>query len=142
MVAHGRLITFNSDHQEGFLTSTDRISVIRPDGSGRRHLTRGTHDTFPVFSPSGRRVLFVRGDVLGGNWRTVDVAGRHERFVRPRALRVCPPHWTPDGNALAAVTYTAMKATSSPSARPRAASRPILRPPAVFCVPFSWQPQS
>jgi TolB protein len=45
--------------QLAFGSVQDGIVVMRPDGSGIRHVTRGP-DIFPSWSPDGRRIAFIR----------------------------------------------------------------------------------
>jgi Tol biopolymer transport system component len=92
----------------------DEISVVKPDGTGARRLTRSRHDSWPSFSPDGKKVVFVRTivgrsetDTRAYQWRVVDVTGRHDVRVLSRReigrVSYSPPEWTPDGKRLAAV---------------------------------------
>lgn len=102
---------------------------INPDGSGLRRLTRpprGTEDTFPDWSPDGRRVVFTRQPPSGAYsiW-VVNADGTHSRRLSPP----CPPGgeipacaaddgwaaWSPDGKHLAFQRFTGPLRPPSPT---------------------------
>jgi Tol biopolymer transport system component len=81
----------------------DEISVINADGSGLRRLTRNwNYDGAPVWSPDGRKILFVRfrdSDVYvmnadGSGQRNLTRSTTHP-FARDEA-----PAWSPDGRKI------------------------------------------
>jgi Tol biopolymer transport system component len=76
---------------EGF---SGRISVIRPDGSGRRRLVIGDYTGHGMdWSPDGRRLVFTSGERLV----TVGADGRHLRRLGRDAYQ---PAFSPDGRRI------------------------------------------
>lgn len=78
-----------------------QVAVVRPGGSGLRHVTaRGGRA--PAWSPDGRRIAFARG--RAGVIRIVRPDGRGLRRVHgPRG--VVALRWSPDGRQLVAQTF-------------------------------------
>jgi Tol biopolymer transport system component len=119
----GRHIVFTSVRSFGSYQSEDRaqISIMRSNGTRVRALTGGLHDDNPAFSPDGRRVAFVRNSAAlqGEEWRIIDVDGHNDTLVRSldgtSHVRYCPPRWTPDGRALAAIRTTDGPTDNDPS---------------------------
>jgi Tol biopolymer transport system component len=80
------------------------IFVVNPDGSGARNLTAaGAFERSPVWSPDGRRMLFLSDDDLyvmnaDGSGRTLVTAGQPEVFSY---------RWSPDGRRIA-FTYSGL----------------------------------
>ncbi len=74
------------------------IWTMRPDGTGKRNLTRspGVPDWSPAFSPDGRTIAYMSAhelwvmDADGGNQRQLTEAGELSEY----------PSWSPDGRAL------------------------------------------
>jgi Tol biopolymer transport system component len=88
-----------------------RLSLIRPDGTGIRHLTEGSanKDVFSVFrfSPDGREIAYVEVRLVNGVRTSrlflIDVDGKNRRELPvgfERGLTVSPS-WSPDGSWLA-----------------------------------------
>jgi TolB protein len=81
----------------------DEIYVINADGSGLRRLTRNwNYDAAPVWSPDGRKFLFVRfraGDVYVMN---ADGSGQRNltRSVTYPFASDAAPAWSPDGRKI------------------------------------------
>jgi dipeptidyl aminopeptidase/acylaminoacyl peptidase len=70
------------------LTGTFRIFLRRRDGSIRQLTQGAAEDASPVFTPDGRRILFVRGPARGQpidpRVFQVDLDGKHERALPGR----------------------------------------------------------
>jgi TolB protein len=75
------------------------IFVVNLEGSGLRQLTKGNQDHFPVWSPNGRHIAFLR--VVGKAWRLFLInpsgAGLHRLPEAPPAGR---PTWTADSKSI------------------------------------------
>ncbi len=75
------------------------IFVVNLDGSGQRKLTSGARDIFPVWSPKGTHIAFLRH--YKNEWRlyVMTPSGRALRRLRlaPPAGR---PSWTADGKSI------------------------------------------
>lgn len=101
----GRLIAYV--HVEGSRfdsrSSTAEIWVMRADGSRKRRVTRNAvYDGEPVWSPDGRRILFVRGRLGADLWTMGADGGAERRLTRtPEAER--EPSWSPRGGLIAFV---------------------------------------
>jgi TolB protein len=72
------------------------IGIMRPDGSGERILTSGSHNEAPAFAPNGRVLMFVRdpGGNSGPSLFTVDISGRNEQRVLTPGY-ASDPAWSP-----------------------------------------------
>jgi len=96
-------IAFASFPRGGGQLSNGEIFVVNADGSGRRRLTSNpVDDDFPVWSPDGRKVAFVRG-FLNRPDPSFDVYvmnadGSGERRLTRNAAW---PAWSPDGRKIA-----------------------------------------
>jgi len=75
------------------------IYTINLDGSGQRRLSTGAHDLFPVWSPNGKSIAFVR--IYKGDFRLylmkANGSGKHRVKAAPPSGR---PSWTADSNSL------------------------------------------
>ena len=73
-----------------------RIAVMRPDGSGLRHLTDSWQDEAPTWAPNGRIIQFFRTARNSGKatlWQ-VDLTGRNLRRL-PTPVNASDPAWGP-----------------------------------------------
>jgi Tol biopolymer transport system component len=72
---------------------------MSPNGSGVKRLTSNGRDSYPVCSPDGTRIAFIR--IVGAQWRlfVMSADGKHQRRLglAPPAGR---PNWTLDGKAI------------------------------------------
>ncbi len=88
----------------------DRLTLIRPDGTGARELTGSGLKLSPRFSPHGRRLSYGSARTLGDEERSLWVA---ETGVEDRRRIFQADHvglggttcWSPDGKWIAAVLY-------------------------------------
>jgi TolB protein len=78
------------------------IYTIRPNGSRRQRLTSlGGINTYPNFSPDGRRIVFrkVLGERNSEIW-IINADGRHARNLTNHPAFDGWPHWSPDGRRI------------------------------------------
>ncbi len=84
-------------------TPVRNVWVMRPDGSGRRALTRQNGRAFtPAWSPDSRRIAFTTnadGDLY--ELFTIGVDGKGLRRVSPTTGDNFEPSWSPDGAKIA-----------------------------------------
>lgn len=75
------------------------IFVMNVDGSGLRRLTSGATDVFPVWSPDGARIAFLRQYKTEWRLYMMKASGRAQHRLRlaPPAGR---PSWTADGKSI------------------------------------------
>jgi len=78
----GKQVVFNDKQNFSGLSSIYKMNL---DGTGVTHLTRpGQHiDGLPVFSPDGRKLLFVSDRESPGSLDTwvMDADGRHQKLL-------------------------------------------------------------
>jgi RNA polymerase sigma factor (sigma-70 family) len=82
-----------------------RMSVVRPDGSGRLPLSDGGNPFYGRLSPDSRRVLYTDNGVgvPGGIWVVgIDGGDRHRVFASG-ATETATGCWSPDGKRIAIV---------------------------------------
>ena len=75
------------------------IFRINPDGSGLKRLTSGTRDIYPVWSPDGTRIAFLRP--YRADWRlyVMSASGANERRL-PQAPPAGRPSWSANGKSI------------------------------------------
>lgn len=98
------------------------VFAVRPDGSGLRRITSGGGSE-PDWSPSGRRLAFVRGVGTGEDVFTVTAAGGELRRVTSSGWATSPA-WSPDGRLIAYEDGGAIHVVGSGGGRPRAIVHP------------------
>lgn len=90
-----------------FVRLSAGIFVMNVDGSGLRRLTKAARDHFPVWSPDGRHIAFLR--VYKNDWRVyvMDPSGSGLRRLRlaPPAGR---PSWTVDSKSILTPSFSAL----------------------------------
>ena len=77
----------------------NQIYVVRPDGSGRRLLTRRGFD--PQWSPDGRRIVFVSSRDGNHEIYVMNADGSDQRNVTGDPGHDVFPVWSPDGRRIA-----------------------------------------
>jgi TolB protein len=99
--ANGKKIVFSAE-RERFGDSD--IYTMNADGSNKRLITdEGSidgpkkHDSFPAFSPDGRKIIF------GRNWSiyTINPDGSDLSRLTPGRYEYMSPDWSPDGTKIA-----------------------------------------
>jgi Tol biopolymer transport system component len=75
------------------------IFAVNVDGTGLRRLTSNGRDSYPVWSPDGKRIAFIR--IVGPEWRlfTMSRTGQGQRRL-PQAPPAGRPSWSPDGKSI------------------------------------------
>src|SRR4051794_18084265 len=75
------------------------IYAVNVDGTGLRRLTSNGRDSYPVWSPDGKRIAFIR--LRGNAWRlfTMSPTGQGQRQL-PQAPQAGRPSWSPDGKSI------------------------------------------
>jgi TolB protein len=79
------------------------LVVQRADGTESRQLTRGEHDTNPVWSPEGGSVAFVRGTGRASELYTIGFDGSSLRRLTQNRRIDGGAVWSPDGRKIAYV---------------------------------------
>lgn len=100
----GELIAFHEYRDE----LGGRVIVARPDGTGRRVLTRAGVGAF-AWSPAGRRIAFIRRPAPSGSslLYVVNRDGTGRRRLASSFPFEPPLTWSPDGRYLAVATQSA-----------------------------------
>src|SRR4051812_45632588 len=97
------LIAFADSSLNPQTGESDGIGVARPDGTGRRLLTRTVPRAGqPAWSPDGRRIALVLGSSVA--LVNADGSGLH-RLTRPTMALDRAPVWSPDGRLAFLRTY-------------------------------------
>ena len=92
----GEWIAFSS----GIPYDTSGLYVVRPDGTGLRHLTGGHRIGWKAWSPDGTRIAYEYWDPY--DIVTVNVAtGQGTNLTGPLHLTASHPTWSADGNQIA-----------------------------------------
>jgi Tol biopolymer transport system component len=90
------------------------------DGTGLRRLTANDSDRFPVYSPSGRQITFIRATKGSGYhvW-LMNANGRHQHRLRlaPALSSAIRTAWMPDGRSLVIATGGAFFRISATSGK-------------------------
>jgi Tol biopolymer transport system component len=82
------------------------VYKINVDGSGEQRLTDSPGlDSFPAWSPDGKRIAFA-SERDGGNWElyVMDAGGEEQRRLTDTPEDESSPAWSPDGEKIAYVT--------------------------------------
>jgi Tol biopolymer transport system component len=75
------------------------IFTVNVDGTALGRLTSNSRDSYPVFSPDGQRIAFLR--LVGKQWRVFSMSASGQAQLRvPQAPPAGRPSWTPDGKAI------------------------------------------
>ncbi len=91
------------------------ISVMRPDGSGKRRLAHvpgapGGGGLHAAWSPEGTRIAFLRlTRRIGSEMLVVDVDGRRLRRLADDSDSSSYPAWSPDGRRIAYASGTSIR---------------------------------
>lgn len=87
-------------------TTSEKVFLVRPDGTGRHSPTRGvpgTHQTNPDWSPDGQRLTFTVTQNGTDDLWVVNVDGTAaQRLIDCQApcLYIDDPSWSPDGRSI------------------------------------------
>ena len=77
------------------------VSVMDADGTNRRRLGSGSADRRPVWSPDGRRLALVSGQLASATLVVVDASTGERRELVGGAALNWSPSWSPDGTRIA-----------------------------------------
>ena len=83
-----------------------QIALTGLDGGNQQRITHdGWSNHYPVWSPNGNRIAFMRASHVGGRLYTMSQDGSDVQSVSEMDLKVAlvPPVWSPDGQRLAFV---------------------------------------
>ena len=82
--------------------SWSEIWMVGEDGAGLRQMTSGRHhDGSPIFSPSGKELLFVSDRDEGAQLYLLPVDGGEARKLTDFPMGLSAPMWSPDGRWIA-----------------------------------------
>jgi Tol biopolymer transport system component len=91
-----------SPYEQAGIWGPRGIYVVRPNGRGRRRLTRGP-DEGPLWSPDGSRIAFLRSlsEYNPDHLYVMNAKGGDLHRVTPKGVSVNSFGWSPDGRKLA-----------------------------------------
>src|SRR6266536_651598 len=94
------------------------IFVMNLEGSGVRRLTSGAHDIFPVWSPDGTRIAFLRQHRTEWRLHVMKASGRglHRLKLAPPSGR---PSWTANGRSIFIPGRGALQKVDARTGRPQ-----------------------
>jgi Tol biopolymer transport system component len=92
------------------------IFVSNLDGSGERKVTSGAHDFFPVWSPNGKHIDFIRQ--RKNQWRLFEMTPAGKKLRRlPLAPPAGRPSWTADSKSIFIPALAALERIDARSGR-------------------------
>jgi Tol biopolymer transport system component len=124
-------IVYTLDRGDGF-----SLYSVKPDGSGKRQVSRGKASEFdPAWSPNRRSLAFSRA----GRLYTMHADGTHLHAV-PHTKHASDPSWSPDGHRLAYVAPGKGNGDSVYKIRLDGRKRKRLTKSVVFTGDPDWSP--
>jgi Tol biopolymer transport system component len=88
----------------GLVTTLSMISIWIWDiiRESMTRLTRDERSGYPLWTPDGKRIVFVssRGWSLNVYWKAADGTGEVEQLGSMTARGIAPSSWSGDGNSL------------------------------------------
>ena len=128
----GSMLAFDS-------SSGGPIRLVRPDGTGRRAVTRGRYDSSPAWSPDGRSLVFARSPSAGADpW--LYTVGARGTGLRALGVQGFAPSWSPNGARLAYWRRTREGVALAVSDADGRNERTLTRSLAAFSGPPRWSP--
>jgi Tol biopolymer transport system component/imidazolonepropionase-like amidohydrolase len=100
---------------QSYAGGTFHIWTMRPDGTGKRQLTKGHgDDREPKISPDGKTIVFASDRAFKGSYDiwTVDVATGALKQITSADADEFEPSWTPDGSGILFVSGTGITGKS------------------------------
>jgi TolB protein len=79
----------------GIIDGRHQISLIKPDGSAQRQLTRTGNSEQPSFSPDGRYVVFESDREGFKGVYMIRVNGEDVMRISPPGVKAFGPSWSP-----------------------------------------------
>jgi Tol biopolymer transport system component len=76
------------------------IFTVKPDGTGLRRLTPGAADRYPVWSPDGSAIAFLRAYRNELRLYVMRANGRQQHRLRLTPAPASRPSWAPNGRSL------------------------------------------
>ncbi len=117
-----------------------QIYVINADGSGRRRLTSPTgQSAIPVWSPDGRRIVFVRRREDDSQIYIMNADGTEQKRLTAPPGTSTFPAWSPDGRRIAFVSGRAGDLQIYLMNADGSGQRRLTGPPGRSTVPV-WSP--